>query len=392
MITRMRNLLACFLLCFHWTIVHGETEYPVDISYMVADFKFSREHGLKICEVQHGALSALNGDIYVAGENGSITPLFSDFFEQFPLKKWVAGLPKLPMREALNENGWDLQRSLKVLLRNHAFLRIARSPPRDPCSIDSYAGIVYATCDMAKNANRYREAYPGILFIDAATLPYWIDKYKMNLLFNQNHLLKGYKADWELYPKKYDPRLAEKIQKKMPSELYVIKPRGEFKGKGVIIVASENLNRALKEILEPTPRLKNHSDAHYAYWWDNHDDTFLIERFYRSDYLNFTHKLSEVAEASYSFDDQGYHYDATMRIAFILKYDKGQMSYHCLGGYWKLPRKALEESGTENERRISCGSPPFYRAVEPEILAEASAQLEVAMLLLYEIMLTDPSQ
>lgn len=387
MITRMRNLFACFILCCHWTIVHAEPEYPVDISYMVADFKYSREHGLKICEVQHGALSALNGDIFVAGESGSITPLFSDFFDQFPLKKWVGGLTKLPMRGALNENGWSLHRSLKVLVRNSTFLRIARSPPSDPCSIDSYAGIVYATCDMAKNPNRYRQAYPGILFIDAATLPYWIDKYKMNLLFNQNALLQGYKADWQLYPKKYTPQLAEKIQKQLPSELYVIKPRGEFKGKGVIIVAGEDLDGVLKEILEQKSRLKNHPDSHYSYWSNNNDDTFLIERFYRSDYLSFTDKLSEVADAESSSDGQGYHYDATMRIAFILKYDKGQMTFHCLGGYWKLPRKALEESGTENERRISCGALPFYRAVEPEILAEACAQLEVAMLLLYEIML-----
>lgn len=390
--TRTIKFFLYFYLCVSGMWVHAEPIYPVDISYLVADFKYSQEHGLKICEVQHGALSALNGDIFVAGENGTITPKFSDFFSQIPTNKWVAGLSKLPMRIRLHKDGWGLYRSFSMLTKNSTFHHASRNHPEDPSSIDSYSGIVYATTEIARDYKRYRNAYPGIIFMDAATVPYWIDKYKMNLLFDQNALLSECKAEWKLYPRRYDAFLSKRIQEDLPSELYVIKPRGAFKGNGVIIVASDELDEVLKTILEPTSQLKNHSNKHYSYWGKNRDTTFLVEKFYRSDYLNFSDRLSNDADALPSQNEEGYHYDATMRIAFILMYDKGQMSYQFLGGYWKLPSKALEENGTHNEKRISCGFPPFYRAVDPEILDEANAQLKVAMLLLYDIMLTGGSE
>ena len=54
---------------------------------------------------------------------------------------------------------------------------------------------------------------------------------------------------------------------------------------------------------------------------------------------------------------------------------------------WKLPCKAIEETGTLNEKRISCCAPPFYWAVEPTLLSQVNIKLERAMLLLYEVML-----
>ncbi len=63
----------------------------MDVSYLVADFKYSQKHGLKICEVQHGALSAIDGDLYISGEDGSISPLIADFFARFPMKNGQRG-------------------------------------------------------------------------------------------------------------------------------------------------------------------------------------------------------------------------------------------------------------------------------------------------------------
>ena len=389
MTSRIIKFLSCFFLSVYLTHVHAQPKYPVDISYMVSDFKYSQEHGLKICEVQHGALSAVKGDLYISGGNGSISPRVANFFNHFPMKKWAAGLTYFPLRQSLAAKGWGLQRSFKRLARNPEFIEYASLTPADPSSIASYVGIVYATRNVVIDYNLYHNAFPGVLFLDAATLPYWKDKYKMNVLFNHNAELKEYKADWEIYPKKYDPMLAERIQEKMPSELYVIKPRGETLGNGVIIVANKDLDDVLHMILEPQEVLEKHPEESYSYWRRNKDDTFLIEKYYMSDYLHFSHKLSEKAEALALGHGGDYHYDATMRIAFILMYDKGKMTYHCLGGFWKLPCKALEEEGTLNERRISICEPPFYRAVDPELLMEASAKMERAMLLLYEVMLNE---
>ncbi len=387
MTARIMKLFSCVLLSIFWTFIHAETIYPVDISYMVSDFKYSQEHGLKICEVQHGAVSTVNGDLYISGGNGSISAMIVNFFDRFSNKKWAAGPVYPPLRRSLAAKGWGLERSIKTLAKDPAFLECAELPPVDLSSIASYGGIVYAACDVVRDFNFFRNAYPGVLFIDAATLPYWIDKHKMNVLFNQNAELKEYKADWELYPKKYDSLLAERIQKKMPSELYVIKPRREFLGNGVIVVADKELDGVLQMILEPQISLKKHPDENYSYWWRNADESFIIEKYYMSDYLRFSHKLSEKADALISENEGGYHYDATMRIAFILKYDRGKMSYHCLGGFWKLPFKAIEEEGTLNERRISICAPPFYRTVDRELLEEVNEKMERAMLLLYEVML-----
>ncbi|MDP1880412.1 MAG: hypothetical protein Q8K60_05685, partial [Parachlamydiaceae bacterium] len=188
--------------------------------------------------------------------------------------------------------------------------------------------------------------------------------------------------DWRLYPKKYELILSARIQYEMPSELYVIKPRREALANGVIVVANKDLDNVLKIILDPLAILEKHPDKKYSYWWKNKDDTFLIEKYYESDYLCFTLPLGGKL-----FCEAEYHYDATMRLAFMLQYDRGKMTYHYLGGFWKLPCKALEEEGTLNEKRISCCKPPYYRTIDPELLKEVNAQMEKAMLLLYKIML-----
>ena len=367
--------------------IHAESKYPVDISFMVCDLKYSQEHGIKICEVQHGALSALNGDIYLNGGNGSISPAIANFFDQFPMQKWVTRISFTPLKNSLVDKGWMTCQSIKALTKNPTFQKYGTIPPENPFSISSYAGIVYATCNIVNSIDTYREAYPGVLFLDAAAVPYWKDKYKVNALFRASSELSNFKADWELYPKKYDPQLAARIQQNMPSDLYVIKPRGEFLGNGVIIVANNELDTVLKMILEPKPSLQKHPNERYSYWSDNKDNTLLIEKFYMSDCLQFAHSLHDDPDGIPLKMGGNYHYDATMRIVFMLMYDEGIMSYHSLGGYWKLPFKALEEEGSVNEQRISCGDPPFYQVIDPDLFTEVSAQLERGMIMLYEVML-----
>ena len=365
------NLCSLFIYC-------AESKYPADISYLVSDFKYSREHGLKICEVQQGVLSAVTGDVYLVGGDGTISPRLVDFLAPLPMKKWGAGLLYPPLKRALIAKNWEIHQSMKLLSKDPTFLEFATKAPPNPFSITFYGGMVYAGFDIARNHDFYRKAYPGILFIDAATFPYWRDKYKMSSLFDRNEELKLYKADWRLYPKNYAPLLSEQIQKEMPSDLYVIKPKSECLAKGVIVVANKDLDSLLQTILNPTPDLKNHPDKKYAFWSKNREETFLIEKYYPSDLMSFNPqgKLPQL-------------YDATLRLAFILQYSEGKMSYHPLGGFWKLPPKSLEEEGTLNETRISLCEPPFYAPIDPDLFIAVNREMEKAMLLLYEIMLNE---
>lgn len=344
-----------------------------DISYMVADLKYSQEHGIKICEVQHGTLSALKGNDNIPLE---IANFFDRILYKTNIKKWIAGLMYQQLRNILADKGWCIQRSIKTLIQDPEFKKCAAITPTDPTCIASYSGIVYATCDIAQDKNFDRSAYPGILFIDLITLPYWIDKYKMNALFDDNDELSRWKAEWCLWEKKYDMSLADKIRAKLPTdEFYVIKPRREFLANGVIVIASKDLDNTLHTILNPDANLRYHSDKKYSYWARNNDDTFIIERYYASDSVT-------------TLGDYLNSYDATMRIAFILIYDAGVTSCHCLGGFWKLPCKGLEEDGSVNEKRISFCAHPFYRMVDPALLAKVNVQMERAMLLLYKVMLS----
>ena len=382
MLSNLKVLCVCILFHGNGIFIYAKPKYPADISYLVTDFKYSQKHGLKICEVQQGALSAVDGDLYVSGGDGSISPMVARLFSLSPTKKWAMGVLYPPLERSLKVEGWNFKQSMNALLKDPDFLDSARSAPIDSSSISSYGGIVYSDFDVFRNFTSYSKSYPGILFIDAATFPYWRDKYKMSALFNMSDELKQYKADWRLYPKKYDLFLSERIQEEMPADFYVIKPRSEVLANGVIVVASDDLDRVLQLILDPLERLGKHPDKKYAYWWKNRDDTFLIEKYYMSDYLCFPQSLSQSTPIG-----SEYHYDATMRVAFILVYDGGEINYHSLGGFWKLPSKALEEEGTLNEKRISCCKPPFYRAVDPKLLKQVDREMERAMLLLYEMML-----
>lgn len=106
----MHKLLLFYLLLnAPSAFIFAEQHYPVDISYLVSDFKYSQEHGLKICEVQHGALSALDGDLYTSsGENGTISPMIAEFLARFSLKKWTAGLFYAPLKRSLAAKGWQI--------------------------------------------------------------------------------------------------------------------------------------------------------------------------------------------------------------------------------------------------------------------------------------------
>ncbi|MDP1814660.1 MAG: hypothetical protein Q8K92_09460, partial [Leadbetterella sp.] len=170
----------------NWIFIYAEQEYPVDISYLICDFKYSQEHGLKICEVQHGSLSALHGDLYISGGDGSISPKIADFFAFFPMNKWATGLIYPPLKRSLKAKEWGVDQSIKALLIDPTFLECATSPPVDSFSITSYAGIVYSDYDVVRNFNSYHKNYPGILFANAVTFPYWRDKYKMNEIFDHN--------------------------------------------------------------------------------------------------------------------------------------------------------------------------------------------------------------
>ena len=354
-----------------------DSKYPVDISFMVSDLKYSQEHGIKICEVQHGAISTFNGDLSVHGEMGTISPRFSQFFNQFSQNKWIPGYYFSPLYQTLIAAGW-IPKGEIPLGANPLFLFCANTYPDNPQSINSYSGILYSSRDLINGYQKIKEIYPGILFVDAATLPYWHDKYKMSLLFTRTPELKQIKPEWNLY-KKGDPvPLAKQIKEDIRADCYVIKPRSESLGHGVIIVDANDLETTLEMIMNPKISLKKHDDPSFRYWFKNKESSFIVEKYYPSD-------LIEVALDPNKENVKSYN--GTMRVAFILMYNEGSMSCQCLGAYWRLPEKGVGQGGTLNQERKDLGSKNFFSAVSQELLSEIYPAMEEKMTMLYQQML-----
>ncbi len=370
----MKKLLLCILFC---ATLSAESKYPVDVSYFVADLKFSQEHGVKICEIQHGILSTFFADAFLNGENGILAPKVVKEFAKIPLTKWtvlkhIAFINLVKVIQSAPD--WEKRTSFHAILMDPKFDNIAKIPPTDPNDIASYQAMIYSQSSMVRSYDYFQENYPGIIIIDAATHPYWIDKYKMSLLFRNNSTLINIKPAWQLYLKQYTPELAQDIQNEIPSDLYVIKPRGAFLGDGVIIVSKENLDETLQFILRKTPTLQSHPDNSYNYWFKDPFDSFLIEKYYPSDLIQVRHLDNKT-------------YEPTIRVAMIMSYDKGVIDFNFLGGYYMVPCMSINEEGTLNETRKARCKVPYYSKAPKEIINQVRQQLETAIPLLYWEML-----
>ena len=98
----------------------------------------------------------------------------------------------------------------------------------------------------------------------------------------------------------------------------MIKPLNASRGNGVIIVDRLMLNRELKKIL--VDKETNPNDPTYKYWITTKNKTFLVEEFISSKIILL----------------DGKHFDATMRVIFVLSHDMNNINIDFLGAYWKL--------------------------------------------------------
>ncbi len=366
--------MKCFLLLvFAASALFAESKYPVDVSYMVADIKYSKEHGVKICEVQHGIMSTFYGDVFLHPNRGVISDRVASVFAEFPMTKWMAAsnVAFATLRSAFERSGnWKSRASFTAIKSNSEFIEAARNRPENPNLISSYSGMLF----MNPSDEFSQEAYPGIILLDAATHPYWSDKYKMSELFRTDSTLCKIKPEWNLYPKAYSPDLARTIIQELGGDAFVIKPRGAFLGNGVIITSKDELDSVLSEILQNSESLKFHKDKSYNHWSRDTFDSFIVERYYPSDPIMHDDKL----------------YEPSMRLAFVCIYDNKTIDFHFLGGYWMLPTKALDEAGSLNECKKAYCKVPYFVDASSDDLSEIEKQLAEAIPLLYEAMLSDP--
>jgi hypothetical protein len=371
----MYRFLLFFLVFVRF--LQGDSYYTVDMSFMIVDLKYNASDGIKICEVQHGILSAFKGDVFAHEGETVIAAHLIEALSQYTSHGWFlqSYVTDSNVKGALLQSGqWRGFKSLRDIYSDPSFILNSQYYPDDPHNIFDYHGVLWARPSLLGDLTKLSESNPGIIVMDRATYPYWIDKFAMSALFDLDPELQRFKPRWAAFPKIYSKNLASEIIKSIPSELLVIKPTGAFLGKGVIIVEKENLDSTLSYILNKSKELKHDPDPAYSYWYSNQSSVLLVEEFFPSDPIAAPHLDNRI-------------YQPTMRAAYLLVYHQKTIETHFLGVYWTLPKKSLEELGSLNERHKAFCHVPHYMPVDNELEETIRKELGPPMSILYQQML-----
>ena len=353
-------------------------KYPADVCYMVADLKYNARDGVKICEIQQASLSLFNGDAYRdVPEEQSIHKELLRVLSSYNQHGWIVSdgiADKNLIASLAGSLHWHNPKDLMTLFADKQFRDTAKLPPSDIYDLSTYKGFLYINWSKLSVIYDFPTRLAGVVPIDKSSFPFWIDKYRMTRLFTEDEVLAKLKPRWGNYKKVYTKKLADTIATELGSETFVIKPRGNFMGKGVIIVQRQDLDAVLRYIITKKGRLAKSEDTAYKAWKNDKFDSFVVEEFMTSDPIRLPHVGNKV-------------YQPTMRVAFLLTYNKHQHKVHFLGSYWKTPHLSLDEPGDFMEKNKDICEPPYYLAVDAKTMQAVKDQLSTALPLLHSKML-----
>lgn len=348
----------------------------VDVSFLIVDLKYNRERGAQICEIQHGVHSAFRGHRMLFEGHDLIAYKMVDHLSGFFEKSWAAinSFADPTIKELLLENSrWEQVFNFADLQKKTDFLINASLPVSDSSDIISYHGFAFMSPSSKLDRDHFRLSYPGVILIDNAFYNLANDKHKTTDLLMGHPVTEQHKPKWGIYQKN-EVDLADRINSEIESDLLVIKPKGEFLGRGVIILRKEDLKDVLEYICNSKNRRSPHEDDAYIYWRQNKAADFLVEEFIEVEPIPVPHL-------------KGRLYSPTLRLAYLLFYNNGQIETDCLGGYYTLPKIPVNEEGTLNERFKSYIALPHFAKADPAIIEDASLQMNEVLKIVYQKLL-----
>lgn len=365
-----------FFTCLFHPIYTTE-QYPADVCFLVADLKYNAQQGVKICEIQQACLSVFNGDMFASVEEQSIYTELLRTLSLYNKNGWVVA-HRMADKNIVSTLGssslWHSPQDIIALCSDPDFMHQAKQTAADIYDLSSYQGFLYINGSDLSIIDDFSQRFPGMIVLDKSSFPFWIDKYQMTQLFTQDELLSTLKPKWGNYKKIYTPELASRIANDLQCDTFVIKPRGEFLGKGVIIVQKEDLDEVLLYIITKNGKLAESKDPAYTTWKRDTFDSFIVEEFVTSDPITIPHLDNQI-------------YQPTMRVAFLLVYNKQRHNVHFLGGYWKTPALSLDEDGDFMHKNKDVCKSPYYCAVDPIIMQSVQQELGSALPILHKKML-----
>lgn len=373
----MFKLIVVLFLTSLLHSAHATEKHPVDICFMIADLKYNSRQGVKICEVQQACLSLFNGDTFRNEEEESIHKELLRTLSLYNQNGWVVAnsiADKNVVSTLADSSCWQSPSNLISLVSDPSFMHQAKQPVKDIYDLLSYQGFLYINWSQLSVIPDFEKRFPGMVILDKSSFPFWIDKYLMTKLFAEDELLSTFKPKWGNYKKIYTEDLASKIAEDLQCDTFVIKPRGEFLGNGVIITQREDLDEVLFYIINKRGTLAKSQDPAYTAWKKDPFDSFIVEEFVTSDLLAIPHLENKI-------------YQPTMRVAFLLVYNNHDHDVHFLGGYWKTPALSIDEEGDFMQKNKDICKAPYYCAVEPETMESVQNELRIALPLLHSKML-----
>ncbi len=373
----MLKIIWALLFTCIFQMAPATEKCPVDICYMVADLKYNAKQGVKICEVQQASLSLFNGDLFRCMEEESIHKELLRTLSLYNKNGWVVvnGIADKNLVSTLgNSPFWQTPKDIIRLFSESNFKTLAKEPVKDFYDLATYQGFLYVNWSQLSVITDFEKRFPGMIVLDKSSFPFWIDKYQMTKLFAEDDTLATFKPKWGNYKKIYTKELSSKIAEDLGCDIFVIKPRGEFLGKGVIIVQKEDLDDILFYIINKNGKFSESKDPAYTAWKNDSFDSFIVEEFVTSDPIAIPHLDNKI-------------YQPTMRVAFLLVYNKKCHHVHFLGQYWKTPLLSLSDEGDFMQKNKDICKPPYYCAVDPKSIQSVQNQLRIGLTLLHSKML-----
>ncbi len=370
-------LLIVYQACLEAEMLKSRaSNLQVDVSFIIVDLKYHPERGAQICEIQHGGISGFKGHAMWHEGQDLIAQKLLNKLDGFYEKSWAAidAFADPTIRELLNQDiNWFNIIRFSEFDDNTEFQINAALPVGDPTDLSKYHGFVFM-CPLTKvDRNRFKNKYPGVVLVDNAFYDYANNKYKMTDLLSGHPLTEKHKPKWGIYHKD-GIDLADRINSEIGSDMVVIKPTNEYKGVGVVIVKKEELKSVLNYLFNIKDKSIQTADPAYHYWRNGKAIEFIVEEFIDVEPVSIAHLDSKL-------------YSPTMRLAYLLFYNKQKIEINCLGGYYTLPKTALSDPGSLNEHYKSYVYSPYFSKADPNLMKQANAEITEVLNIIYQKLL-----
>ena len=315
--------------------LESDLKLPPDITFFFADIKYTG-HQFKICEFGEMYLEGAWHHLMVNGKKELVRAPYWDLFWHylalFNKPIWYVGKQRASLFKELGPVGGKTFATMQEFLTYYSGQSGSKYE-----KIDDYQGILILYNQMDyKQREQFLRTHPEILVVNAHTKKF-TGKHNLFDLFNKHKELHDLIPQWKVYQKEYTPELATRIAHEISADFYIIKPMRGVSSKGVLMVEKKDLDSTLKSILLDKEKIKKTGHMNLLYWKTDAHENFFVQAYAPSKEITIKDKK----------------YDPTMHVVFFLAHDQGVMSMNVVAGHWKIPPKALNESGELTEKHIT---------------------------------------